>query len=121
MSSDRTLWRRVLAADLGLFNVAIFFFAWLPPTTLVWSERVAMIAAAAAALGVVAHALRRITIPGEGYAYLITAMVGFYVLLVYVHTAPAPAAVKVPFCLFLASGIASGLAAHVIDGGPARG
>jgi hypothetical protein len=121
MTTDRTMWRRVLAFDLGLFNVALFFFAWLPPDTLVWPERIAMVGSAAACVGVVAHAVRRVNIPGEGWSYLITACVGFYVLLVYAHTAPAPWSVKAPFLLFLASGIASGLAAHVIDGGPGRG
>jgi hypothetical protein len=121
MSSDRTLWRRVLAMDLGLFNVAIFAFALLPPSTLLPSEWLAMALSGLAAVGVVAHALRRIQLPFEGYSYLATAMVGSYVFAVYATAADAPASVKVPFLLFLASGIASGLAAHVIDGGPGNG
>ena len=35
MTADRRLWRRVLAVDLGLFNVALFFFA-LPLITPYW-------------------------------------------------------------------------------------
>jgi hypothetical protein len=120
-AENRTMWRRVLAADLGLFNLAIFAFALLPPATLLPSEWFAMALSAAALFGVIAHAIRCLHIPGEGYAYLATAMVGSYVFLVYAHAAEAPASVKVPFLLFLASGIASGLAAHVIDGGPRGG
>jgi hypothetical protein len=120
-AENRTLWRRVLAADLGLFNAAIFLFALLPPTTLLPQEWLAMVLSGLAAIGVVAHACTRIRIPGEGYAYLATAMVGSYVFAVYAHAAEAPASIKAPFLLFLASGIASGLAAHVIDGGPVRG
>lgn len=121
LAENRTLWRRVLAADLGLFNAAIFMFALLPPSTLLPSEWLAMGLAALALVGVVAHAFPRFHLPGEGYAYLATAMVGSYVFAVYGHAAQAPASVKVPFLLFLGSGIASGLAAHVIDGGPRDG
>jgi hypothetical protein len=120
-TADRRMWRRVLAADLGLFNAAIFLFALLPPTTLLPQEWLAMTLSGLAMVGVVAHACHRIHLPGEGYAYLATAMVGAYVFAVYAHAAEAPASVKVPFLLFLASGIASGLAAHVIDGGPGNG
>jgi hypothetical protein len=118
MTHERVLWRRVLAADLGLFNVALFFFAWLPPSTLAFQEQVIMLASAAAAVGVVTHSVQRIHLPGEQWSYLITAMVGALTLLLYAHLAHAPAAVKVPYILFLLSGIVSGLAAHVIDGGP---
>ena len=120
-TENRNLWRRVLAADLGIFNLAIFAFALLPPATLLPSEWFAMALSALGVVGVVAHAIRCIHLPGEGYAYLATAMVGSYVFAVYAHAAEAPASVKVPFLLFLASGIASGLAAHVIDGGPRSG
>lgn len=121
MTTDRRLWRRVLAVDLGLFNVALFFFAWLPPSTIEPQETAVMVGSVLAGIGVIGHALPRLRIPGESWSYLLTACVGFLTLLVYAHLAPVPYSVKVPYLLFLASGIASGLAAHVIDGGPGHG
>jgi hypothetical protein len=118
VASDRTLWRRVLAVDLGLFNVAVFFFAYLPPSTLKVQEVLIMVGSAAAAVGLVAHALQRIHLPGEHWSYLITAMVGFLTFILYAHLSTAPYNVKIPYILLLISGIASALAAHVIDGGP---
>ncbi len=121
MTEDRRLWRKVLAADLGLFNVAVFFFAWLPPSTLKVQEQLIMVGAVFAAIGVGTHAMRRVRLPGEQWAYLVTAMVGALTLLIYAHLAVDPYSVKVPYCLFLLSGVVSGLAAHVIDGGPGHG
>ena len=66
MSTDRQLWRKVLAADLGLFNAAIFMFALLPPTTLLPQEWLAMILSGAALVGVVAHALPCWRVPMHG-------------------------------------------------------
>jgi hypothetical protein len=76
-----------------------------------------MVFSALAAIGVVSHASRRVSLPGEGWAYLCTSLVGLYVFTVFATMSPAPADVKVPVLLFLASGVASGMAAHVIDGG----
>jgi hypothetical protein len=114
---DRTMWRRVLAADLGLFNAALFAFAAIPPETIVPLEGVAMFLSGVALIGVIAHACRAIHLPGENYSYLVTSMVGVYVLLGYL-TSPGVLYQEIPIALFLCSGIASGLAAHVIDGGP---
>lgn len=109
-------WRFFLALDLGLFNLALFVFAWLPPETLVPVERVAMALSLIAFIGVVGHAIPWVTLPGEKWAYLITGAVGLYVLLGYIASSTAPYYIKVPYCAFMLSGIASGYAAHVIDG-----
>lgn len=109
-------WRFFLALDLGLFNLALFVFSWLPPSTLVPVEKVAMVAALLAFFGVVGHAIPWFTLPGEKWAYLITGAVGLYVLLAFISTSTAPYYIAVPFCMFMLSGIASGYAAHVIDG-----
>lgn len=112
-------WRRVLALDLGLFNVALFLFALLPPTTLVMAEWITMVGAVFCGLGVVSHASpwRRLRIPGDQWAYLATGALGLYVFGVYGSVQGIPTYLKVPFCAFLLSGSASGYAAHVIDGG----
>ena len=114
---DRTMWRRVLAADLGLFNAAMFAFAAIPPNDIIAIEGIAMVASLAALVGVVAHSCRRFNLPGESYSYLITSMVGMYVLLGYTSD-HVPTLDDLPIILFVCSGIASGLAAHIIDGGP---
>lgn len=111
------IWRRVLALDLGLYNIGIFLFAWLPPETLNLNEKIAMAASLFAFLGVVARALRRIDLPFEEWSYFITMLVGAYVFLGYVTSAPDTYDDKIPFGVFLLSGIASAFAAHVIDGG----
>lgn len=121
VAENRRLWRRVLAADLGVFNVAVFMFALLPPSTLKAQEWIIMAGAVLAGIGVVSHASTRIHLWGEGYAYLATSMVGGLTLLIYAHLATAPYYVKIPYVLFLLSGVVSGLAAHVIDGGPENG
>jgi hypothetical protein len=111
------IWRRVLAFDLGLFNIAIFFFGLLPSRTLEINETIAMIFATIAFIGVIARAINRITLPGEEWSYLATGALGAYVFFGYVLSSPDPYDDKVPFALFLLSGIASAYAAHVIDGG----
>lgn len=116
VTDDRHLWRRVLAADLFLFNVAIFFFALLPPIDLNNFEIVALILSGFAAIGLVTHATDKITLPKEHLSYMITSSVGLYVFGSYMHMSTQPYYIKVPYLIFLLSGIVSGYAAHVIDG-----
>lgn len=110
-------WRRLLAIDLGLFNVALFLFAMLPPENIVPVEWSVMILASLCAVGVVSHALASIRIPGEQWSYLMTGAGGLYVFGVYSQVESVPLSVKIPYLAFLLSGSASGYAAHVIDGG----
>jgi hypothetical protein len=119
MSCDRS-WRRVLAADLGAYNIAIFFFALLPPSTLNSFEWAAMLLAFFNGVGVLAHAMERFNLPGEEWAYLTTGATGLFVLISYVSLSTDSVEVKLPFTLFLISGVLSGYAAHVIDGGHKR-
>lgn len=117
MTDDRSFWRKVLATNLILFNVAIFLFAWLPPSTLVMPERIALGASAFAAIGLFSHAFDWFNLPGEHLSYLITGSVGVYSLVGYAVDDSVPYYVKAPVLCFMASGIASAYAAHVIDGG----
>lgn len=114
----RHRWRVLLAVDLGLFNVALFLFAWLPPLEILPQEWAAMALALFAMVGVVTHALPWIRLPGERWAYMITSWVGLYVMAAYVHLSPEVWAAKAPITVFILSGVASAYAAHVIDGGP---
>lgn len=109
-------WRRVLVADLLLYNVATFFLGLLPPVSLNRFELVALAATAFAGIGLVSHASDRFSLPGEHFSYLITGAVGMYVLLAYAGLSVAPLDTKIPFLLFLASGVVSALAGHIIDG-----
>lgn len=119
MPCDRR-WRAVLAADLGLFNVALFLFAWLPPTSIIFAEWLTMAVSALCAVGVISHALPRVKLPADEWAYLMTGATGLYVFAVYGSATEIPVYLKVPFLAFLLSGSMSGYAAHVIDGGPAH-
>lgn len=112
----RHRWRVFLAIDLGLFNIALFVFALFPPGELLLQEWVAMGLAAFAFIGVAAHASPWIRLPLERYVYLITGAVGLYVFFAYLNFSPTEPLNKLPFLLFMSSGIASAYAAHVIDG-----
>lgn len=115
-------WRKVLAADLGLFNVALFFFAWLPPATLVIQEQIIMAMAAFSFFGVVSHASTRISLPFENWAYLLTGATGLLTLFAYEIFARGDAVqFQVSYGLFLLSGVVSAYAAHLIDGGKREG
>jgi hypothetical protein len=115
-------WRKVLAADLALFNVAIFFFALLPPSTLVVQEWVIMVLAVFSLIGVISHASIHITLPGEDWAYLLTGATGLLTAFAYeIFVADDASQYRISYGLFLASGIVSAYAAHLIDGGKREG
>jgi hypothetical protein len=115
-------WRKVLAADLGLFNVAIFFFALLPPNTLVAPEWLIMVLALLSLTGVISHATRKINLPGENWAYLLTGATGLLTMFAYeIFAGSAAVQYRVTYGLFLLSGVVSAYAAHLIDGGKREG
>jgi hypothetical protein len=110
-------WRRVLVADLFFYNLANFFFAYLPQNEINRFEGIAMILTTFCAISILAHASTKFSIRYDEWGYAATGAVGLFLLLSYASTTPNPFEVKVPFCLFLLSGVVSGYAAHVIDGG----
>jgi hypothetical protein len=112
-------WRRLLALDLGIFNVGIFVLALIPPTTLIIPEGVAMALSSFAFVGVIAHATDRFHVPLEEWSYLLTGWVGLLTFVGFELLAEAdtPLVYRVSVGLFLLSGVASAYAAHVIDGG----
>ena len=120
MHNDRRLWRKILAADIGLSMVAVFFFAWLPPSTLNVYELVIMGGSLFAGVGVVTHAVARIHLPYEHWAYMAAGLVALLTLVVYETRtlgSGIPLSVRVPFGMFLLACSVSAFAAHVIDGG----
>jgi hypothetical protein len=115
-------WRKVLAADLALFNAAIFFFALLPPNTVVVQEQVIMAMAVMSLIGVISHATSRVTLPFENWAYLLTGATGLLTLFAYEIFAQTDLSqYRITYGLFLVSGIISAYAAHLIDGGKREG
>jgi hypothetical protein len=115
-------WRKVLAADLGLFNIAIFTFALLPPNTLVVQEWIIMTMAIFGLIGVVSHSSKNIKLPLENWAYLVTGATGLLTLFAYEIFAKSDASqYRITYGLFLVSGIVSAYAAHLIDGGKREG
>lgn len=117
-------WRKILAADIVMHLVAIWWFAFLPPDTLNGLELVIMVLATLAAIGVLAYAFEWFFLPGERWSYLLAGFICLLTLLAYeVDTldTPIPLAVRIPFGLFVFAGAVSSFAAHVIDGGHIRG
>ncbi len=116
-------WRKALAADIGLHLIAIFFFAYLPPSTLNHWEKGIMVLSTLALVGVVSHAFIPRKIPGDQWAYLLAGGVALYTLLVYETRTwlyDIPLTLRVTYGLFLLSAAVSSYAAHVIDGGRGR-
>lgn len=120
MSVDTDRWRRALVLDLATFNVAVFVLALLPPDTLIVPEWLAMVGSSLCFVGLICHASKRWHLPGEQWAYLLTAWVGVATLLGFVLTAHTGITYAVAVPMFLLSGVASAGAAHIIDGGVAR-
>lgn len=111
-------WRKVLAADLGLFNMALFFLSYLPPNTLILPELMVMVGSALCLIGVISHSIVRIHLPGEQWAYWMTGWLGVITFLGFESMSTgSPVVFRVSVGLFLLSGIASAYAAHMIDGG----
>lgn len=123
-SESPRLWRRLLALDLGIFNLAMVALALIPPNTLVVPELVVSALGALLFFGVLSHASDTISVPGEQWAYLATGTLGLWTFLNFEVGASGGEVqlfAKVSIGLFLLSGAASGYAAHVIDGGRRRG
>ena len=110
-------WRWALALDLGIFNAAVFVLAAVPLTTIIFAEAVVMVMSAVCLVGVITHAMRRVHIPGEQWSALGTAWTGTVTMGAYLGTSPpAPPAYSAAVPVFLLAGIASAVAAHLIDG-----
>jgi hypothetical protein len=124
MKPTVTWWRHILAADIVMHLIAVWWFAFLPPSTLNEFETLIMIVCTLAGFGVVAHAFNWFDLPGERWSYLMAGFIMVLTMLVYevsLLDSPVPLAVRVPFGLFLLAGSVSAFAAHVIDGGQIRG
>lgn len=114
-------WRKILAADIIMHLIAVWWFAYLPPGTLNNLEKVIMVLATYAGVGVLAHAFDIINLPLERWSYLLAGAVCLLTLMAYetaTFNSDIPLAIRVPFGLFLFAGAMSSFAAHVIDGAP---
>lgn len=117
VSQNNIWWRRVLVADLFFYNLANFFFAWLPINEINRFEGIAMVLTVLCTIAILAHASTKFSIRYDEWGYAATGAVGLMLLLTYLSTSLNPWEIKIPLCLFLLSGVVSGYAAHVIDGG----
>ena len=77
----------------------------------------------ASGLGLVLHASQRVHVPGEQWSYLGTAWLGAVTMGGFLALIPpdAPIAYRASVPLFLMSGVALSVGAHVIDGAVPRG
>jgi hypothetical protein len=117
-------WRHILAGDIVMHLTAVWWFAFLPPTTLNEFETLIMIVSTMAGFGVIAHAFDWFDLPGEQWSYLAAGFIMLLTMIVYEVSllgSPVPFAIRFPFGLFLLAGTVSAFAAHVIDGGQSRG
>ena len=116
-------WRHILAADIVMHLIAVWWFAFLPPSTLNEFELSIMMVSGFAIFGVLAHAFGTFCVPGERWSYLISGFIMMLTFTIYEVRAlgeNVPLSMRVPFGLFLLAGATSAFAAHVIDGGHIR-
>jgi len=97
-------WRSVTSVALLIYSVGIIFFALHPVDDIHWAEWVAVILAAIAAFGLVAHMISAVYVPGEEYAYLITGYAGFTTMLLYLADTADGSVRRTGVALFLLSG-----------------
>ena len=116
-------WRKVIAADLALYLLSIFTFAYLPPNSVNPYEVLVMILSIVTLVGVVSHASTRWHLPLEEWSYLATGFLGLLAFGLYeAYSAyfSEPPSVRITYGMFLLAGAVSGYAAHVVDGGRPR-
>lgn len=115
-------WRWIVAADILIHLTAVWFFAFLPPSTLNSMEKIVMTLSIFAAVGVFTHVYPRLSLPLDHWSYLVAGFVCMFTLLIYEVRGAGiiPLSISIPFGLFLFAGAVSSFAAHVIDGGPTR-
>ena len=115
-------WRWIVAADILLHLIAVWWFAYLPPDTLNNYEKLIMVLASFAAIGVVTHACWWLRIPMAQWSYLLAGFVCLFSLMLYEIRSYelVPFSITIPFGLFLLAGTVSSFAAHIIDGGVRR-
>lgn len=116
-------WRHVVAADIIMHLIALWWFAYLPPQTLNEYEVFIMAVSTAAGFGVFGHAFGWICLPGQRWSYLVAGFVCLLTLFIYeFRSIPSgvPLSIRVPFGLFIFAGAVSAFAAHIIDGGSLR-
>lgn len=110
--------RGTVTVALLLYSAAIIMFVLWPTSDIRWSGWVAAGGAGIAAVGLVAHALPTITLPGEEYAYLVVAWAGASTLLLYLIDVTDPDYEQWRNSLLLLTGVVGGLGAFW--GEPAR-
>lgn len=115
-------WRWIVAADILIHLIAVWFFALLPPNTLNLIEKTVMVLSVLAGIGVLTHVSSRLNLPGVHWAYLAAGFICIFTLMAYEVNSygEVPASITIPFGLFLFAGAVSSFAAHVVDGGPRR-
>ena len=105
--------RLVVCSALIVYCCAITTLALFPATGITWVSWVVLFLATIAVIGLIAHASTAIVLPGEQYAYLVTAVTGAITLLVYDWQGSVPVHERVRVSLFLTVGIIGGVGAYV--------
>ena len=116
-------WRKVVAADLVLYLLSLFMFAYLPPKDVSLYEGTVMVLSLITLIGVVSHASERTHLPLEEWSYLVTGFLGLLTFGLYESYSAyfsEPTSVRITYGMFLLAGAVSGYAAHVVDGGRPR-
>ena len=125
MKPKMSWWRHIVAADIIMHLIAIWWFAYLPPSTLNEYEVFIMVVSTLAGIGVLSHAFRNIcSLPLARWSYLLSGFVCLLTFSIYEVRSlgsGVPIAITVPLGLFLLAGVLSSFAAHVVDGGRLEG
>ena len=105
--------RSTVCAALIVYCASIIFLSWSPMDQIDWSEWVAGGAAILAIIGLIAHALESVQLPGEEYAYLVTGFAGFTTMLLYDINAVDQPGRKIAITLMLLCGVVGSYGAYL--------
>jgi len=108
--------RRVMSAALAVYCSGLFVAAATPTDDIDWLEWVVIVASAAAIIGLVAHLVDAVTLPGEQYAYLVAGFAGLVTFVFYLIDTTDPSYVRARLALLIGAGMIAAYGAHLTTG-----